>query len=98
MDGTARLGHFRELALTLSHGAFGSYRLSHDRRIGSLLAALAKPRMTVTVTAAVTDHKLVPVWGERTSNTEGSFVMVIAYCCETSMARSIFLNLVSRLT
>jgi hypothetical protein len=27
-----------------------------------LLAALVKPKMTVTVTAAVTGHKLVPVW------------------------------------
>jgi hypothetical protein len=62
-----------------------------------LLATLVKPRMTRTVTAAVTDHKLVPVW-RSASNTEGSFAMAIAYCFETSMARSIFLNLVSRLT
>ena len=67
MDGTARLGHFRVLALTLNRGASGSLVDHMIERLGALVAALVKPRMTVTVrvTASVTDHKVVPAGEEQ---------------------------------
>lgn len=60
MDGTARLVHFRVLALTLNRGASGSLVDHMIERLGALFAALVKPRMTVKVT----DHKVVPA-GEK---------------------------------
>ena len=65
MDGTARLGHFRVLALTLNRGASGSLVDHMIERLGALVAALVKPRMTVKVTASVTDHKVVPAGEEQ---------------------------------
>lgn len=65
MDGTARLGHFRVLALTLNRSASGSLVDHMIERLGALVAALVKPRMTVKVTASVTDHKVVPAGEEQ---------------------------------